>query len=1410
MSGKNLTFKLVMDADNKGLVSSAKQSEKTINEVFKSIKDGNAKFVADSKITAEAIKNTVPSEVEKKVGQLVSELHGASQALVSLGGDANVSAENLKQLGDYGEKALQGLKDDLQNAKLHLNLLSATKATPEDIAKAQQEVKELEIGVKQVTIAFNGLQGQTKPVLDSIEQSAKAVQDAIVEIVPSETQQRVGRLVTELNTAAKSLDSMGGEAQLSAENLRQFGDYGSAALETLQEDLKQAKLHLNYLAATNATPADIGNAQREVKELETGVKQVKLAFEAYKSSADTATAATAKASEQIANIIPENASKLADALTQSLNSATKMIGEAGDGAKKTANNFTELGAKSEKALSMLKTDLANAKQKLQEFANSKATPGDIEIAQRQVDQLEKEVQQAEQAFNEFQTEVGKANTQLEETGSAAQTAQKGIGALKSGYTALIGVMGGIGIGLGLHELAQAADTYTNLSARINIATREGGNFNQAMAGVHQVALMTNSSLEATGSLFTRINTISKDMGMSQQQALDLTKSVTQAIQIGGGSAQASEAAVQQFIQAMQGGVLRGEEFNSIMENGYGLAEALAKGLGVTTGELRKMAENGELSSERVIKAIQSQADAIQETYNQFPTTISNALQKIATSWRILIGEMDQASGSSAGAANALSAIADNLGIIKVFFDDVGEGFNWFGNKLAELDPSTIESIKTTLAETYETVKNLVASFAGIAETGWSAFTSVLDAVSPLFSALLSGQDDVSGLTTLFNVFRVALGVVSDAATGLNIGLKLLLSGLQFLSGGLSALQSKALSFLGFDALAKQAQDASDRLFAQAEKNAAEAKRLALETKSAAISAIEDMRKTEAEKNAERVADNKKTLNDLKAQEEKHKADYKTISDERLRLEQQLFDARKSGNQASIDLATKGLAELDAKEKAYQAESQKITDAKIESAQAIATAMIQSADSAGMAQLKVLNAELATQGLKAEFDSTGKVIVSAMAISVESVASLEGKLAAGRKAADALGLDLDIVLNRVSEGFSTKQASLDNFANSLELMGLKGKEAGEATYLAWVKWLETAKNPAEVDAAKAKLLEFEKQGVFSTKQVELGVEAIRRVTQQLPDDLDPVEQAFERLGIKTKEQLKLAAQSALADFNTIQSSGKATAEQLKKAYERTMQAAVASCDQVTISAAKAKAAQSGLNVEVDETGNVVVQTYEEMNRAVDRHAQHVSGNAVNAYREMGRAIREEAKSSIEAWNEMMDARSKAAKENKTQRVGADFTTYNVMDIQSKLSGMGYDEAEAAKIAKNILNQGLEIDKNLARDARARGDEYTAKAFEKLLNNGQTSAFGTQKVNELLARYMAGQGSAKSGTKSTSVNALAPEVNVAVPTATVEQPSAKTVTYNLSLGGKTVEVSGDESSQVDMNAFMSELERLKKGM
>lgn len=778
--------------------------------------------------------------------------------------------------------------------------------------------------------------------------------------------------------------------------------------------------------------------------------------------------------------------------------------------------------------------------------------------------------------------------------------QQGINGARFAVNALVAAMAAVGVGVTVSGLATAADSYTNLSTRINIATKDGGNFASAMAGVHQVALMTNSSLEATGNLFTKINDTGKEMGMTQQQALDLTKTINQAIKIGGGSAQASEAAVQQFTQALQSGVLRGDEFNSIMEQAPGLTSAMAKGLGVTTGELRKMAEAGELSAERVAKALQSQAGEVQKTYDQFPTTIGNALQKIATSWQILIGEMDQFNGASATVANALSIIADNLGILKVLFDDVANGIGWFQDKLSEIDPSTLESIRSTLSAVYDTIKTVISSIAGIAETAWSAFTSTLDAIAPLFNAILNGKEEVSGITTLFNVFKIALGVVSDAATGLNIALKLLLAGVQFITGGIFALNSAVLDFLGFDDLAAQAQNASDALFRQAEKNASEANRLALESNSATREAIKDITQTEEDANKERLANFKKTLEELQAQEEKHKSDYRAISDERIKLNQQLEDARKSGNQSTIDAAVAGLAELDSKEKAYQAESKKITDEKIKAAQDWVNAQLVAADGtqkvADAATQKTMRTTLAAQGLKLEFDSAGKVIVKTMTDAVISTEAQVNATDKARKAAAALGIDLDIALGRVSEKFAADQVYLDNYANGFDELGLKGEQATNALYMGWEKWLASAKSEVEIEAAKANLLSFGEQGKLSTSQVEMGLQAIKRASQELPAALSPAEAAMERLGIKSKEQLKLAAENALTDLDTVMKSGEATQDGLQQAYEETIRLAYASGDAQVIAAANAKAAYLGLEVQLDATGKATVSKLGEIQQA----------------------------------------------------------------------------------------------------------------------------------------------------------------------------------------------------------------------
>ena len=720
--------------------------------------------------------------------------------------------------------------------------------------------------------------------------------------------------------------------------------------------------------------------------------------------------------------------------------------------------------------------------------------------------------------------------------------QQGINGARFAVNALVAAMAAVGVGVTVSGLATTADSYTNLSTRINIATREGGDFTSAMAGVHQVALMTNSSLDATGSLFTRLNAVGKDMGMTQQQALNLTKTVTQAIQIGGGSAQASEAAVQQFIQAMQGGVLRGEEFNSIMENGFGVAEALARGLGVTTGELRKMAEAGELSAERVAKALQSQAGEVQKTYDQFPTTITNALQKIATSWQILIGEMDQSNGASATVADWLVTIADNMDSVESLLNDIGKGFIWVGDQFKRIDTTTIIALKTALTSIYEAIKTL-------GETLGEAFVITLDVLNDVLSGLYdfnNGIDEASsktnGFTKVIQAFNVAIGFVSDGFKGIQIAANLFVGIIYDLAAAWVQLVSK---FTWGD-VKQQAIADMDAMATKAQEYYKKASDGALEFKSKGVQALDEIGKTQDQKNAESLAQSKATLDQMLANQQSELNGKKVTEDEKLKAVTAYAEAAIAANKGVMD---------------------------------------------GMMQ-----ADLIAKGYMVTTDQAGKVSVQAFNQVTDSVNNTGKALVQARKGAEALGVDLDIALNRVSEKFAANQVHLTNYANGLDELGLKGEQAANALYMGWEKWLASAKSEVEIEAAKAKLQSFGEQGKLSTSQVEMGMQAVKRAVQEIPDSLSPVEAAFERLGIKTKEQLKLAADLALNDFNTILKSGEATQDALQQAYEETIRLAYASGDAQVIAAANAKAAYLGLEVQLDATGKATVSKLGEIQQA----------------------------------------------------------------------------------------------------------------------------------------------------------------------------------------------------------------------
>ncbi len=1397
MAGKELTFKIVMEADTKNYVSNIKESESVTKAIYAAIKQESEKLKAASEQAAQEVGKIVPNDLQKKADQAASKIDGlgntlqdtatkankagfeigeaipgdtiqlaeilgtkfftAAKEIEALGDKSVISAGELRSMSSTGEQGLNELNSALKAAQAELVRLQSTDGTLKDIEIAKQRVLSIEDAIKETSSAFNYYQDIAVNAMRGVDNATQSSINQLQRFSSVDLSQVVG----EAQTATRAIQSMGEGANLSTKEIERIGSIGTSSINTLESELLAAKNAFSALEQSSeaVTLDEIKAAGEKVKGLEQAVDLTKAAFSEFDTQATSAMRSVSISADKAAT-------------------SAKQIGH---------EIYEALGIKPPTVINDAITAL---ERKLEDFkANSKLPAEEVErvtrITEQQIEKLKNELHGVEPAAD-------KAN-------SGISTLSKGMDVTRFAVSALVSALAAIGIGLGVQEIIRAADSYANLSARINIATKEGGNFTAAMAGVHQVALATNSSLEATGELFTRLNAVAKDMEMSQKQALELTKTVTQAIKIGGSSAEAAEGAIQQFIQAMQGGVLRGEEFNSIMEGGYGLAEALARGLSVTTGELRKMAENGELTAERVVKALHSQADAVQETYNRFPLTVGNALQKIATSWQILIGEMDQANGSSATVAQWLSTLADNMGLLKPIIEDMGNGLSWVSDRLSQIDPSTIDALYIALQTAYDGIKTLISTLADTGQALDDIFNTVLSTILSFDNGINEANANTNGFTKALQVINVALGFLTDGFVAIGVSVKLFTGGLYALGAAWAELKSK---FTWGD-VKQSAISEMNEMDARSKKWLEDAKSDLAQFESQGKKAWEEIGKTQEQKNAESITQNQQTLDQLKAQEEKHKADYKAISDERIRLNQQLEDARRSGNQASIDLAVKGLADLDAKEKVYQAESQKITDGKIQAAQEWINAQLAALDGtqkiADLATQKTLQTTLAAQGLKVEFDNSGKAIVSAMQ---QGTAATEGQTNAidkARKAAAALGIDLDVALNRVSEKFATDRTHLISYASGLESMGVTGSRATELIYQGWEKWAEQAKSPAELDAAKAQLISFEKQGVFSAKQVQTGMEYLDQVNGKLPANISEVEKAYRLLGLTSREEASKIADAQMKAFNLLKQSGTASIEQLRQALINMADKIYASGDAAKIAAYESQLAYHGLTSEVDSSGKAAVKTMDDWTKANNRVENSASAIG-DGYREAGRVAREEAKSSTEAWSEALTAMQGKLKASKTGVMAKN--GYSVDEIEQQLTEMGYS-GNARQKAKELFETAQQGPGGYYRSA---SHEYAARYGVSAYDN-QKQTGNYMYIAEQLEKLEEYAGKSGSTGSRVNVNNLAPDVSYPKTSTPTAEPS-RTVINQISINGRTINVPVDEANQGSFNDFLTELERIKK--
>lgn len=258
--------------------------------------------------------------------------------------------------------------------------------------------------------------------------------------------------------------------------------------------------------------------------------------------------------------------------------------------------------------------------------------------------------------------------------------------------------------VGLGTLKNYADGYTEVKNKLALVESASFSSQRGLQSLFDISLKTNQSLEATSSIYQRFAQNAQALGINQARVASLTETVSKAVAISGASAASAQAALMQFSQSLASGVFRGQEFNSVMEQTPGLAQAMAKGLGVSIGELRNMANAGKLTMDVIIPALERVKGSVDEQFNTRVVTIGMAFENLRTSTTKWIGELDQATGTSQGFATVISGMADHLtvatsalgGFAAVLIINKLRAFIAAGNEQAALaiNVARAESVKT--------------------------------------------------------------------------------------------------------------------------------------------------------------------------------------------------------------------------------------------------------------------------------------------------------------------------------------------------------------------------------------------------------------------------------------------------------------------------------------------------------------------------------------------------------------------------------------------------------------------------------------------------------------------------------------------------------------------------------------------
>ncbi|EGQ5297620.1 tape measure protein [Enterobacter cloacae] len=407
-------------------------------------------------------------------------------------------------------------------------------------------------------------------------------------------------------------------------------------------------------------------------------------------------------------------------------------------------------------------------------------------------------------------------------------ADKAASSLTSSFGSLSRVATSLMAILSVQQVSQYADAWTTLNNKLANALRPSEQLVDVTERVFNITQQTRGSLDATASLYARLERATREYGTSADDLAKLTTIINQGFVVSGATAQEAENAIIQLSQGLASGALRGEEFNSVNEQGNRIIVALADSMGVSIGQMRQMAAAGKLTTDVVVNGLLSQGTAIGNEFANTTTTISQALQVAGNNITKFFGENSTVKTGTAIFNDAVISVSENIGALSAILTAAAAvmGSRYVG----ALTMATAAKVKSAVAARNQSAAEMQAAQAAANKATAdlrAAAVAKERALDEIRLAEMMKQTAVSATNAAAAEQRLsaartaAAGAVDNynrslaankaAQAGLYTGAGLVSRGLSLIGGPAGAAMLAASAILYFSQRAKEARDDANTL-----------------------------------------------------------------------------------------------------------------------------------------------------------------------------------------------------------------------------------------------------------------------------------------------------------------------------------------------------------------------------------------------------------------------------------------------------------------------------------------------------------------------------------------------------------------------------------------------------------------------